>query len=261
MATAERTINLPLELVKKALDSREKTAIVAFSVYIKLKASSSCLFFESERKLRAELHCGKRKVDTIIRAIKTGSSLFSAGNGRIVATSFKKMFATKVRYGKHSQTYAMNAIKLTADTNNLTLSGIEKKIRLLYAQWKINAKQRQDEFTLLKSQRSAEVGQNPSRAKSTALTLRKLAKGTGRSVSTICKYVKELERLALISVERHLVTKTEDGGYTQKCNKYSIAHRSLQKRFAHIIYGHTGRVYSETVAKLGQNRYGNEYWD
>lgn len=256
-----RYINVPVALLQEVKNDSLQWSIAALSVALKCFSPSSTYIFVSEKKFRNDFHLGQQKARKLLDAIRGGHPLFEieynrTGDGLIRARCYRRIYAHTMVLRSGRRSLDMTVIKATKmQTNEISISKIERELRHLLLLLDINNKTRADEL----QSKGTPLKGGSAHAASTTLSVPYLAAATGRSSRTILRMTKDAVNNKEISVTRyplwrvcddmlHGTTPTEglirvgNLGFTRRCNDYTMLSWELRHRFQHIIFSHRRRL-------------------
>ena len=252
-------INVPVELLQKAVNDPLEMSLVALSVAMKSDHVSSAYIFTNEWQFRKHFHLGQTKAHRMLGAIMAGHPLFSVthskGHTVITARSFWKLYGSWMTY-RNCPVRHMSVVKATLrPRTDLRVTLIEKELRTLMLLTVMNARNRADELQS-KGQPLTVAAAHASR---TTLSVPYLSKVMGCCSRTVIRCTRQLENDGTIKVQRAPLVRCTalsptffdkkpgqtDGRirihsleFQRECNRYQIMLFTTRHRFQHIIRGH-----------------------
>lgn len=243
-------INIPLRLLVESKSDKEAWLAVSVAIAIKMRYISSAYRLDSVNGVRKAFHCGKLKAEKIISILNDGN-FFYRMNGIVVAKSFKKAYCESDTVKNNMTAFHMNVIKMECvSRDNIRISEIEKRLRLLLYQSAIAFAQKGDELK--------KASQFSGNSHASSMTLSQIGKRAGRSRSTAIRYNKILESEGSIEVKRHPMDRVCDNmlhdckdfnlieynnlGFIRKPNTYKMVGDKFKTKFAHVIFNHKKRL-------------------
>ena len=273
-----RTLNIPIARLSKALENEEAFEVFCASVIIKEHFEFSTLHTGGKpiKALMKCLHCryytAKRVFDAML---KSKAVSYCEKNGVFFCKPFRSN--KKSCYHGYKATSEDNVYKLKFDKDQPhTLSEIKKKLRLVLLNNDILARQRATYKTSHKN--SVEIPE-----KEQVQTHRMFGKRIGRSKSTVSRYIKQMvnngvvreSKLVSECVIPHLNEVTAKQWYAKNPKKgrffawrnvktgewsgwqtlgkvYTMNDAEEERKFMHLLWNHAHRVTTK-FRKKGQN--------
>lgn len=249
-------INIPIELLTKYKNTKERKELLAFAIGIKCLHRNSVLLDVSIKKVMTLFHVSNGKAKRLLNDAKN-SELFtySVEHNQLRVNSFKDKTIKTARNGlKYTSDYCYKLEK-----KPYTIAELCRTINEVLVEYAINAVDR-DNFP----KGGTRYGSNK------ALTQKKLGNIAGISRSSVQRLTKRLADGGIIrktratmkmviskvneytlsawqrisGLKRVIVNPHDGSGWIVKPCEYSILNRRITDRFQHVIYDHRSRITS-----------------
>lgn len=207
--TQQRTLNIPIKLLKRFREDKSKWELLAFAVCIKMLRGSSGIH-PDVMEVRRMMQCSHYKAIRMIEGAKKCGRLFyyNAKKNFLVARSFTKGHLERRTHYTESHTYTAYqsyCFKFNFEAANTSVShiAVSRMLRDKLLTYAIKAKQRKNDFLLV-----AKHSTRSDRAK--ALSVKKLGRIAGVHRSTVSRRINKLAVKGEVDVTRHDFIKIAD---------------------------------------------------
>lgn len=201
-------LNVPKRLVDSAIANATLETIAAAAMIFAYKGDGRITDL-SVKSLMKLFHCGCNRAKRILKRLKGDNDFFVYDDkkGTINVRSFKRHEGVMEygihtsKSGKFSKKYrSCYCLKLDiSDKDSLSINNVIKQLRFLLISCMTKTKNVKDEFT----KSLANNLTSPRSTRESELYQEKIGESIGVSQPTVSRYVRQMERLGLISIQSH----------------------------------------------------------